>query len=447
MLDRQQYGRLVLITLSIVVAVSLVMLGLGRLFAPRGPNVAAHATATLGATASATASPTPSYSSGRPLSWSPVVFPSNAVSFALTPADENVSYACIPQTASSESGVGFWASHDCGATWTHVSDLPTHQAGQCTVVPDTLAVGIAIVDLEWYVPGASPLSPSQLSFATTDGGRSWTELASAFDYVQLASYRGATYAIRLDNPATLGGSERLVVSTDGLRSWQAVDRAMEDAHALPNAFWLNPANGSLLAYAFTVDANGANLTRSLWVSADAGGSWRRLSGPGNSMSFLAVQWPTNGGPWHLCTSDQDITALPDQQSNQLACTQDGGSTWVGRPALNIALTCKTCLKGHPYTPIATLTLAGIAPDGSLLATAADRFDSDGTAHLSLFRLAPDTTRWESLGEFPGADPNDTDVYPTPSGHLWLVGSPRFSTTYFNQASFTVSSGVYVATYP
>ena len=115
--------------------------------------------------------------------------------------------------------------------------------------------------------------------------------------------------------------------------------------------------------------------------------------------------------------------------------------------LDIALTCATCLKGRPYTPISTLTLVGIAPDGALLATAADRFDSEGTAHASLFRLAPDATTWESLGEFPGVDPNDTAVYPTPSGRLWLVGSPRSSTTYFNQASFYVSTGIYVATYP
>ena len=448
MLGKRQYRRFALIAVSIVAAGSLVGLGLGRLFALRGTNTTAHATVTasVGATATATASPTPSYESGRPLSWSHVVFPTNAASFALTAVDENTLYSCVPQAGGSGPSVEFWASRDRGVTWMHISDLPTRQGGGCTVVPDVLAVGTAIVDLEWYAPGASPISPSQLTFATTDGGRSWVQFTSAFDYLQLATFRGTTYAIRKDNPSADTG-DQLVASTDGLRSWHTVDQTMQRVHALPHAFWLNPVNGSLLAYAFSVNAEGANLTRSLWVSADGGGTWRRISSPGNSMSFLAVQWPTNTDPWHICASDQNITAPPDQQSNQLACTLDGGNTWSGRPALNIALTCETCIKGHPYTPITTLTLVGFTPDGSLLATAVDRFDIDGTGHMSLFRLAPDATRWESLGEFPDIDPNDTNMYPMPSGHLWLVGDPLTNTTYFNQASFIVSSGIYIATYP
>jgi hypothetical protein len=255
--------------------------------------------------------------------------------------------------------------------------------------------------------------------------------------------------MRLDNPSMLDTGEHLDVSTDGMRSWRAVDQAMVDAHAVPHAFWLNPEDGSLLAYSSTESVNGSfdGPMRLLWVSADGGHMWRRLSTPDNSMRYLAVQWPKGGMPWHVCASDQVIYAAPAQQYNHLACTQDGGGTWTDRPTLDIALSCSTCLKGHPYSPVSTLTLVGIAPDGAVLANANDFFDADGTAHTGLFRLAPGATQWESLGAIPGTDPNNTNIYLLPSGLLWLVGSPPFTTTMFNEASFRTSSGTYIATYP
>src|SRR5579871_1880649 len=138
MLSRQHFGRFALIAVSIVAAVALVVLGLSRVLArsSAGPTVHATTTAHVSATATATALPTPSYDSGQALSWSHVVFPTNAASFALTAADEKAVYACVPQAAGVGSSLGFWASRDRGVTWAHVSDLPTRQAGECSVVPD-----------------------------------------------------------------------------------------------------------------------------------------------------------------------------------------------------------------------------------------------------------------------------------------------------------------------
>ncbi len=139
-----------------------------------------------------------------------------------------------------------------------------------------------------------------------------------------------------------------------------------------------------------------------------------------------------------------MDVAPAQQQNRLACTDDGGNTWKDRPALDFTLTCPTCGKGQPFTANSTLALVGIAPDGSVLAAAVDRYESDGTPRVSLFRLAHDATRWESLGVIPSQDPPNAYIYPLPSGLLWLVGNqPPIS----SMASFPVTSAIYTAAYP
>ncbi len=109
----------------------------------------------------------------------------------------------------------FWASHDRGTTWRQVSELPTHQSAGCTVVVDALAPSTAVVHLTWYQLGDSPISPRQLAYATTDGGRTWFQLVGTQDYLQLATYQGATYALRVDNPSLLDTGEHLDLTLHG----------------------------------------------------------------------------------------------------------------------------------------------------------------------------------------------------------------------------------------
>jgi hypothetical protein len=443
--------------LGAVAAVLLITVGFAQLFAFHriGPSTHSQSTATaVVPTPSATAATTPTavVTAGRPLSWSRVAFPSawnqqgapsdTSAFFGLTPGDESTLYACVTRADGAVATYEFWASHDRGTTWRQVSDLPTHQSAVCTVVVDALAPRTAVVHLTWYQLGDSPTSPRQLAFATTDGGRTWLPLAGTHEYLQLATYQGATYALRLDNPSLLDTGEHLDVSTDGMHTWHTDDQALEVAHVWPHAFWLNPTNGSLLAYASA--STPAGLSRSLWVSPNGGHTWQQLDAPDNGMQYLAVRWPTGEAPWHICASDQPVDVAPAQQHNRLACTDDGGNTWKDRPALDITLTCPTCGKGQPFTANSTLALVGIAPDGSVLAAAVDRYESDGTPRVSLFRLAHDATRWESLGVIPSQNPPNIYIYPLPSGLLWLVGNqPPIS----SMATFPVTSAIYTAAYP
>lgn len=154
--------------------------------------------------------------------------------------------------------------------------------------------------------------------------------------------------------------------------------------------------------------------------------------------------PTGEAPWHICASDQPVDVAPAQQQNRLACTDDGGNTWQDRPALDITLTCPTCGQGQAFTANSTLALVDIAPDGAVLGAAVDRYESDGTPRVSLFRLAHDAARWDSLGVIPSQDPNHTYIYLLPSGLFWLVDNPPPTS---GMASFPVTSAIYTAAYP
>jgi hypothetical protein len=248
----------------------------------------------------------------------------------------------------------------------------------------------------------------------------------------MTSYRGKVYVLRLDQPGDPNQGYRLMMSSDALHTWIPLDQPLADASTTISAFWLNPTDGSILAYAFS------GSSRSFWSSPDTGSSWQKLSLPGSDLvQTVAVQWPRGAEPWRICAAGQTINVAPVDEHNQLACTLDGGKTWTDRPALDVTLTCN-CLKGQPFTAISALNLVGIAPDGSLLATVLDRYDGDN-AHIGLYRLPPNATAWEPIGDAS----LDNTIFLMPSGVLWT-----WSRSSVNLASFWAqASYVSTATYP
>lgn len=435
--------------LGALAAVVLVAIGFGRLFASHGRPVV-HASPTV------TNHPAPTVAPAHPVAWKQLAFPSawdhpagvttpgsatptigSGVTYSnamlgFTAADANIVYACVSHFDTGSAVYTIWVSHDRGATWTRAGTLPSGQQAQCEIIIDSADAQKAIVNLYWYQPGASPLQPNGLVFATTDGGHSWTALPGNYRYAQMASYGGKVFVLRLDTPGAPDLGYRLMVSADGMRTWTPLDQTLADASATISAFWLNPANGSILAYAFSGSA------RSFWSSPDRGGTWRRISVPTNGLlQTIAVQWPLGAEPWRICAAGQLINVAPVDEHNQLACTLDGGKTWVDRPALDITLTCD-CLKGRAFTSISALNLVGIAPDGSLLATILDRYDGDNP-HVGLYRLPPTATTWEPIGD---ASLNNS-IFLLPSGVLWMSGWRSV-----NPASFwTPASYVSTAAYP
>lgn len=440
--------------LGAVAAMLLVAMAFVQLFASRGGSTA-RVSSTATASPSATSAPTATVAPAHPVTWRQLSFPDawpqsngagvtpsagGGVPYAsailgFTAADPNILYACVsPQNATS-TVYTIWTSRDRGVTWARAGSIPSRQPAQCKIIVDSTDARNAIVRLSWYEPGASPMQPSGNAFATDDGGQTFTALSGNYDYAQMASFRGKVYVLRLAFPGDASQGYRLMVSSDGMRSWSPGDQTIADASATISAFWLNAANGSILVYAFS------GSDRSFWVSPDGGRQWRQLSNPGNGLlKSIAVQWPLATEPWRICVAGQSLDAPPAEMHNQLACTLDGGKTWISHPALDITLTCN-CLKGSPFTSISALQLVGIAPDGSLLATVLDRYDGDNP-HLGLYRLPPNATAWQSIGDAGDASANTT-TFLLPSGVLWKSGWQPL-----NQASFWIGA-LYVstATYP
>lgn len=434
--------------LGAVAAVLLVAIAFAQLFASHGrPMTTSTATAVTSPTA--TLQPSPTVAPARSVTWKQLSFPSawdqpggsgapyTSATLGFTAADANTIYACDSHFDGASATYTIWTSRDRGATWAQVGSVPSHQPAQCKVIVDSTDARNAIVRLSWYEPGAAPTAPSGLTYVTGDAGHTFTALPGNYDYAQMAGYHGKVYILRLDAPGDPNQSFHLMVSSDGMHTWGQLDQTFAGSSAVVSAFWLNPATGSILVYAFS------GSDRSFWVSVDSGASWQRLSDPGSGLARnIAVQWPVGNEPWRLCVAGQPLDVAPADQHNQLWCTLDGGKTWATRPALDVTLTCN-CLKGRPFTSISALNLVGIAPDGSLLATVLDRYDGDNP-HLGLYRLAPNASAWNSIGDASAADlsANNT-TFLLPSGVLWTSGQQLL-----NQASFwTQAAYVSTATYP
>ena len=436
--------------LGAVAAALLVAIAFNQLLASHsGPKVTASSTATN--------PPSPTIAPVRAVTWKQLAFPitwdhpngsatpgaatptigsgvtySNAT-LGFTAADSNIVYACVSHFDTGSAIYTIWISRDRGATWSRAGALPSNQQAGCEFIVDSADAQKAVVRLSWYQHGASPLQPSGLDFATTDGGHSWTALPGNFGYAQMTSYRGKVYVLRLDQPGDPNQGYRLMMSSDALHTWIPLDQPLADASTTISAFWLNPADGSILAYAFS------GSSRSFWSSPDTGRSWQKLSHPGSDLlQTIAVQWPLGSESWHICVAGQDASVAPVDQLNHVACTLDGGRTWNDRPALDFTLTCN-CDKGRSFTSISGLTLVGIAPDGALLATVTDRYDDSGNAHIGLYRLSPNATKWEPVGD---ASP-DGRIFLLPSGVLWMSSwQPTSIASFWTEASY-----VSTATYP
>jgi hypothetical protein len=201
-------------------------------------------------------------------------------------------------------------------------------------------------------------------------------------------------------------------STDGLRTWQAIDAPIRAASESPSTFWVNPSDGHLLA------EGDAGYAGSLWASLDQGTTWTKLGDSG--MRAYAIQYPVLGQPWHIC--GMRYTSPPDAAPvNFFKCSTDGGHTWSDMPGLEFTLHCDTCDNGQPVTRMAGANVLGFAGDGSLLVTIAARLDVAGNTVTSVYKLAPGAAKWQSLGETPASV--QVAVFPWLGRTLWSIGGP------------------------
>ncbi len=380
-----------------IAAVVALSVGFVALFVSRGgwpPAAQMHATPTVNQSGS--------------LTWKRIIVPkgfpdvdqhkeADALTYTdaqVVPSDGKTAYACQADKNYVTSPV-VWATHDAGATWSVITpaDLPANTGG-CALKVDTNDANTVVAS---FIPvGASSqheLLDSWTTYATFDGGATWSKPASLQDgnaNYQLATARGKVYATR--GTATPDGHVHigLYVSRDQMRTWTQIDSTLSGTRPDPSQdrytfqFWVNASTGEVL-----------NLTvpGSLWSTRDDGAHWTEIAYPEGVYAgaphapLLLVGTPTTRGFLTICGT---FTPIGSESEQWLDCTNDNGKTWNRRPALPTTIGPRK----------AYLFVFGMGADGSIYASS---LPSLGHGNVSLYRLPPDATSsagWESLGEIP-----------------------------------------------
>ena len=394
-----------------------------------------------------------------PLIWQPVTLPPGFAAdhpatsaLAVAPSNGNVAYACFEPDGASTPTTQLWVTRDRAATWTPLA-LPV-TAGSiswCSLLVDA-------ANPQTVVVGVSMLTPSLSNRynASFDGGSSWQDLALPpnVSLASMASYDSATYA--LENIATISGTTTsLVVSTDHLHSWRAIDKSLTTLETEVTGFWVNSATGALLAQVSTspltpssvatpgatasptasATAQSSSRQTTLWLSVTAGVNWSRTQAP--VAAQVITQQPATGQTWRLCVTQSDPTGVAQ---NRLACSADGGKTWQTLAALSIPYTCKTCTipTGSESIRVAPATVFALPTDSAILAISPDWYGSRSEIKgYGVYRLTPGAMQWQSLG--PAPQPGIQSGQAGASTVIWALPTAH--------ANIDPQARVFIAMYP
>jgi photosystem II stability/assembly factor-like uncharacterized protein len=371
----------------------------------------------------------PSQPAPAHLTWHQVVLPPGTQlnelqqPSSIAPSDGNTVFACALSHDAHGTTAQTWISHDRGTHWVRLADLPAayETAQACWMTVDAIhpLVAVAVVA---SAPQLSFLRSGQATaYATSDGGHTWRVLADpeSFQLGAFATLHGATYTLACCTPAA-DGRKGLVVSHDGMQTWQPIDTSIIRVKQHVTQFWLTPDTGELLA----VGQKPQDDQRHLWSSSDAGKQWSELNTP--YVNRFVVQQPSPGKPWQVCgiryrpSNESHVSAsLPEQ----VVCSHDDAHTWMQVPLL-------TSLPPVAQTPSAlTTSTASAGWDIVAISEAGDLLAEDaGPSGRSLYRLIVGSTQWQSLGRLPLV-PNAAVYYVASpgTGMLWVFPLSNKST--------------------
>lgn len=349
------------------------------------------------------ASPTPAPA----LSWRQVALPKGVqldnAGFAASPVNGQDAWICAPQTARS---FAIWVTMDAGTSWNLAATLSPQtpqNPSLCDLVPDQDNAHALAVVFTWGSGEADTLD--SMSYFSTDDGSHWRRVPGNLRVEEVASLPGETYAI-LGSDASQPTSPPpgLVVSTDDLQSWQAIQAeglsSIDIAH-----FWLTPTTGQLLAGTFD---------SAIWLVDDGGTRWTLGRPVEIDMQTAIGAWLASQGRWLIC-------GWPSGEATQLKCSRDLGATWQSEPAIVSTLLCEDCGKGAPATTTNACAPSVIAPDGSLFAICLPADVQPGQSAFLTYRLPPGASVWDSLGAAPGAT-----MIATAARYLWCLNAASSS---------------------
>lgn len=439
--------------LSVIALVALALAGCAS------GSARPHPTATVPAP---TITPLPA----SPLTWQPATLPNGFTAehpatnvLVVAPSDGATAYACFEPAGTVTPTPQLWATHDRAATWAPLT-LPTTLAGVgwCSLLVDQSNPRLLVAGVSALAPGIADRYSVSL-----DGGASWQDLPvpAGGSLIKVASdTHGATYALE-DIAAVAGTTSSLIVSTDRLHSWRPADKGVALAGTGVTDFAVNAATGALLAQVgslapisatptATMTVTPATTTISptgaatptpslpqpvLWLSADGGAQWLRLSAP--IAERIVTQTLTSGSVWRVCATATDPTGA---SPNQLACSADGGKTWRTQPALSIPYTCTICTipVGSQSQRVAPATLFALPSDGAALAISPDWYGAKSEIKgYGVYRLTPGAIQWQSLG--PAPQPGIQAGAVSGGAVLWALPTTA--------ANVDPQGRVFIATYP
>jgi hypothetical protein len=349
-------------------------------------GVSSPGTGHVSARGAATATATPT--SAPALPWRRVSFPSgfDPQHWGLdqSPVDGRNLWLCAPAQGDAFT---IWASRDAAVTWAPVGHITaaTPEPGSCRlIVGQGSATSLAAV-ITWGSGEAGTLR--SISEMSTDGGADWHALPGDMGLQELGTVTGKTYALLHDTANAAALPSGLVVSMDGLRTWQAINPPGLPSNDSIFQFWLGPSASDLAA---------ASIQNTLWRSGDGGATWMRLPTPVTQIPLGA--WLPSMGHWLFC----GWPGIPT--TTKLTCSADQGKSWRQTSLLDYTTQCASCGKGgSPYSDTQTCFPSIIAADGSVLAdcpTSGTEPDWAGGMTFTLYRLTPNATTWTSLGAVP-----------------------------------------------
>ena len=265
----------------------------------------------------------------------------------VAPSNGNVAYL---NEVSAKGAPLLWRTTDAGAHWTPLPSPPNrgYTSGHLLIDQNDPLTLIAS-----YTTTVRPSGQSTYdTYALLNGSRQWLPIHGGpvtwGGLGSLASWYGVYYS-RLITTAPNGFFRSdLLASTDGMRSWHAIDgQIIAKDHLAPTgetgvaSFWVNPTTGDLLATTYNETRAGE-----LWMSVDHGVNWSEVVLPPSPVSevgetnnwvtgaSLWVQQPAIGQEFRICAW---FAGGRGNGATTFYCSRDSGHTWARRPAPQLGI--------------------------------------------------------------------------------------------------------------
>ncbi len=410
-----------------------------------------------------TQTPTPGhFTTGQ---WEAVPTPSvpGAVANGFTPSprDPATAFACMAPAQNNPNGksvsgeVSLWITHDAGQTWSRIA-LPHVSGERCDVEQALDGSGRMTMNVTDYALDQNTQACAHSRYFLSEDGVTWREIdhlslapsASSTNDCQLLATARHLFMNTFFTDSSDQGHTIFERSDDGGLTWQRADHGLEGV----GVSWypeLLDSSGDSLVTLVNKDTNGNGIVfqSDLWMTRDAGATWRRvspitLSAPqiNNWIDFLLTEAGRGNGQQlcHCLFGASYSRSSPFIVGQHIYRTTDY-LHWTPLPPVPV--------KGTSAARSGVYSVLDITLDGRLLALGADfgvgvQSLPDHNGHVSgplprLWAWDLRAGRWEvaNNGSMPCDDLQSCNLYSvgvsTSSGqngmargtYLWVVAPP------------------------